>query len=435
MTLLPRSLFGRLVLLFAAALTLALGLALGINLHERRSLINRESLARVAEHVAMTVRLVDRLGPGERRAVVRVLSGRHHRVSLVAAPPADMMPSAAARHRRFAEALRTALGPTYPVRFSAPIPQPRRHIHALAVRLHDGTWMRIADETPSARQGWPRLLLLQLGLLLAAAILVSLYAVSRVTRPLALFAEAARALGRDIRRPPLPETGPTEVRRAAHAFNRMQQRLVGFIDNRVRMLAAISHDLKTPVTRLRLRAELLGDDNLRSQINTDLDEMDAMLTGTLAYLRGEGSGEQAQQVDVDALVASVAADAQDLGREVSTHGKANAPYPARPHALRRCLDNLVENAVRYGGSAEITVEERPGELVIRVADHGPGLPENELERVFEPFYRVEGSRNRETGGTGLGLASARDVAEAHGGTLTLANRRRGGLEATLALPR
>lgn len=434
MRLLPHSLFGRLVLLFVAALTLALGLAFGITVHERRSLIDRESLARIAEHVAMTVRLVDRLDPDERRAVVRVLSGRHHRVSLVAAPPAEMTSLMPVHHGRFAVALRAALGPTYPARFTT-LAARRHHVHALAVRLHDGTWIRIADDAPPARQSWPFVLLAQVGLLLAAAILVSLYAVGRVTRPLALFAEAARALGRDIRRPPLPETGPTEVRRAARAFNRMQQRLVGFIDNRIRMLAAISHDLKTPVTRLRLRAELLGDETVRRQINADLDEMDAMLAGTLAYLRGEGRAEQVQPVDVEALVASIAADTQELGQNVSWHGAAKTPYPARPQALRRCLNNLVQNALRYGGSAEIALEERAGEIVIRVGDRGPGLPENELERVFEPFYRMEGSRNRETGGTGLGLAIARDVAEAHGGSLALANRRGGGLEAILTLPR
>lgn len=279
------------------------------------------------------------------------------------------------------------------------------------------------------------MLFTQLGVLLFLAVLVSLYAVSRVTRPLALFASAARALGRDIRRHPLPETGPTEVRRAAEAFNLMQRRLVRFLDSRLHMLTAISHDLRTPLTRLRLRAELLDDENVRRQINADLDEMDAMLKGTLSYLRGEARGEQVQAVDVDALVQTIAADAQELGQPVSCTTSGSSAYPARPHALRRCLDNLVQNALRYGGSAQITVEERPGALTIRVADRGPGLPESELERVFEPFYRTERSRNRETGGTGLGLAIARDIAEAHGGTLRLANRSSGGLEAIISLPR
>jgi len=429
--LLPRSLFGRLVLLFAGALTLALAVALALNLHERHHLLSEASFDRIADHVATTVRLVDRLEPHDRRTVMRLLSRRHHRVSLVRSPPPATAPP---RFDGFARALRAALGPAYPVRFLAQPPGGRR-VHALAVRLHDGDWVEFTDRGPPARHHWPTRLLVQIALLLGVAILVSLYAVSRVTRPLALFADAARALGRDIRRPALAETGPAEVRRAAKAFNLMQRRLVGFLDSRIRMLTAVSHDLKTPVTRLRLRAELLDDETLRKQLNADLDEMDAMLAGALAYLRGEGSGEQVQPVDVNALAESIATDARDLGQDVLCTAAATAPYPARPQALRRCLDNLVQNALRYGGGAEITVEEGPGTLVIRVSDRGPGLPESELERAFEPFYRVEGSRNRETGGTGLGLAIARDVAEAHGGTLVLANRPGGGLVATVTLPR
>ncbi|MGH8224763.1 MAG: ATP-binding protein, partial [Gammaproteobacteria bacterium] len=266
-------------------------------------------------------------------------------------------------------------------------------------------------------------------------ILFSLLAIGRVTRPLSMLAKAADSLGRDIRRPPLEESGPTEVRRAAAAFNRMQQRLQRFLDSRLRLLTATSHDLKTPVTRLRLRAELLEDEALREDINRDLDEMDAMLTATLAYMRGESEREQLQPLDVNALLESMAADAQALGQAVSLSGRAAAPYPSRPRALRRAVENLVQNALRYGGGAEITVAEQAGSLTIRVSDRGPGLPEAELERVFEPFYRAEASRNRATGGTGLGLAIVREVAETHGGTIRLANRPGGGLEATLSLPR
>jgi signal transduction histidine kinase len=250
-----------------------------------------------------------------------------------------------------------------------------------------------------------------------------------------MLADAARALGRDIRRPPLAETGPTEVRRAAAAFNLMQKRLLDFMNSRLRTLTAISHDLKTPVTRLRLRSEMLDDPQLREDFNRDLDEMDAMLGATLAYMRGEAKQEKLQSVDINALLESMVSDAHALGQDVTLSGHASAPYPARPRALRRALDNLVQNALRYGGSAEILVKERPRSLDIRVMDRGPGIPTPELEQVFEPFYRTEYSRNRATGGTGLGLSIARDVALSHGGTLHLVNRSEGGLEAILTLPR
>lgn len=433
----PRSLFGRLVLVLVAGLTVALIAAAVINLHERRHLIEHASTRRGVEHIATTVRLFDRLGSKDQHTITQVLGTRRWRLDVGAAPPAMHEPSGAAP---FVDALRADLGPAYPVRFALLGPPAHRgpherRRHMIAVRLHNGNWLRFTDRRHDHPPPWPHGLLVEFGVLLAVMILFSLLAVGRVTRPLTMLARAADSLGRDIRRPPLKETGPTEVRRAAAAFNRMQQRLLRFLDSRLRLLTATSHDLKTPVTRLRLRAEMLEDEALREDINRDLDEMDAMLAATLAYMRGESEREQIQPLDVNALLESMTADAQALGQEVSLSGRAAAPYPARPRALRRAIENLVQNALRYGGAAEIGVAERAGTLTIKVADRGPGLPEGELERVFEPFYRTEGSRNRATGGTGLGLAIVRDVAETHGGTIRLANRPGGGLEATLTLPR
>jgi signal transduction histidine kinase len=303
------------------------------------------------------------------------------------------------------------------------------------VRLNDGALVAFDSRQPLQTAGWPYRLLLSLAVLLAAVIAVSMLAVRWATRPLKALADAADELGRNIDRAPMPETGPVEVTRAARAFNTMQQRLAGHIRERTATLAAMSHDLKTPVNRLRLRAELLDDTELKKKISQDLEEMESMIRGTLEFMRGGQSAEQARPVDVNALLESLQADAQDTGAEVAVEGMATAPYAGRPQALKRCLGNLLDNAVKYGGSATMIVDDAPNRLIIRVRDRGPGIPELELERVFEPFYRLEASRSRDTGGTGLGLSIARQIAQLHGGTLILRNIKEGGLEAVLTLPR
>jgi signal transduction histidine kinase len=255
------------------------------------------------------------------------------------------------------------------------------------------------------------------------------------TRPLDRLAAAAEELGRNVNRPPLPEAGPVEVARAARAFNTMQRRLIEYLQSRTQLLAAMSHDLKTPITRLRLRSELLDDPKLRDRYGADLHELEAMVSATLDFLRGIDDREPARPIDVMAMLASLQADRQETGAHVSLSGTTHAPYVGQRSALRRCIANLLDNAIQYGGSAQVDVDDTPQQLLLRIADEGPGIPADQLEKVFEPFYRIEGSRSRETGGTGLGLAIARQIARAHGGELTLVNRPAGGLEARLLLPR
>jgi signal transduction histidine kinase len=280
----------------------------------------------------------------------------------------------------------------------------------------------------------PWRVLLALAILLAAVLLLSYIAVRWVTRPPHLLAGAADGLGRDINRPPLPEGGPAEVGRAARAFNTMQTRLVGLIDERTRLLTAMSHDLKTPLTRMRLRAEMLEDDQLREKFEKDLVEMESMVTQTLEFMRGLSPREPAQLVDIMGLLESLQADNEAMGRAVRIDGRVARPWSGAPQLLRRCISNLVDNAVLYGKRAQIRVEEGSAELTLRVRDHGPGIPESEIAKVFEPFYRLESSRSRETGGTGLGLAVARNIAPAHRGDVHLRNHEDGGLEAILTLP-
>jgi len=301
--------------------------------------------------------------------------------------------------------------------------------------LRDGTLVTFDARQATQTSGWPYRLLASLAVLLAAVVAVSLVAVRWATRPLKHLADAADELGRNLDRPPMPEKGPLEVARAARAFNTMQSRLARFLRDRTATLAAMSHDLKTPVTRLRLRAELLDDGDLKSKISQDLEEMESMVHATLEYMRGVDSAERVQPIDVAALLESLQADFVDMGAHVEVNGAAAQPYSGRPQALKRCLGNLIDNAIKYGQRATIVVEDRPDILVIRIRDAGPGIQDAELERVFEPFYRVEGSRSRHTGGTGLGLTIASQVAQLHGGTLKLHNLKNDGLEAVLNLPR
>lgn len=277
-------------------------------------------------------------------------------------------------------------------------------------------------------------LLVDIGVRLLALMLAAWVGARWLTKPIDRLASAARELGQNIDRPPLPEDGTTECREASRVFNQMQARIRQQLEERDRFVAAVSHDLRTPLTRLRLRAESLADAEDRRQFGRDIVEMDEMITATLDHLRGVADPEPLVWLDVKALVDSLADDQQACGHWVPVHGRAG-PLRVQASALRRCLGNLVGNAIRYGGQAEVFLWDTGDEVGIEVRDHGPGLPEAELERVMAPFYRVEGSRNRHHGGVGLGLSIARDIALRHQGSLTLRNAAGGGLLAVVVLPR
>lgn len=289
-----------------------------------------------------------------------------------------------------------------------------------------GLW----NAPPSLQLG----LLLDIGVRLAALVAVAWWAARWLSRPMNRLATAAQELGRDIHRSPLPEDGTLECRDASRVFNQMQTRIRQQLAERDRFVAAVSHDLRTPLTRLRLRTESLGDAQAQQLFRRDIAEMDTMIASTLDYLRGVAGAEAWVLLDVQALAESVADDQLAMGHPVTVAGYA-VPLRVQAAALRRCLDNLVGNAVRYGGSAEVTLHDAADALTIEVRDHGPGLPPEELERVMAPFYRVEASRNRQSGGAGLGLTIASDIVHRHGGRLALRNAEGGGLVAAAVFPR
>jgi signal transduction histidine kinase len=268
---------------------------------------------------------------------------------------------------------------------------------------------------------------------------LTLWAVRRLTAPVRTLAAAAEALGRDVNAPPLPETGPLEVATAAAAFNTMAARIRRFVQDRTEMLTAIGHDLRTPITRLKLRAEFMEDDEQRRKMLADLEELEAMVSATLAFGRDAKTTEPVTALDLPELLRTVLDEAADARPEAADRlaydGPAHLVVRARPLSLKRAIANLVANAVTYGGSARVRLAPpEAGMVAIEVEDDGPGLPPQELERVFEPFYRGEPSRSRETGGVGLGLPIARNILRAHGGDVVLANRPMGGARAIATLP-
>ena len=277
----------------------------------------------------------------------------------------------------------------------------------------------------------PVVLVLQLALLLGC----TWVAVRLAVRPLTRLARAVETLDPNAHPTPLDETGPSEVAHAAAAFNAMQQRIAEYLKERMQILAAISHDLQTPITRMKLRAEFMDDSADRDKLWNDLSEMEHLVREGVAYARSvHGATEASHRIDLDAFLDSLVFDYQDMQKQVSLRGKSALILDTRPHALRRVLVNLVDNALKFAGNAELEVGSTAnGQLSIKVLDQGPGIAEDELAQVLQPFYRVESSRNRGTGGTGLGLAIAQQLAVAIGGTLTLSNRVEGGLCAEIRL--
>jgi len=444
----PRTLAGRLLALVLLAVATAQLVAWWIFADERHWALARLGRERLVEQVVPAVRLLAATRPEEHEAVVRALATSS--LALAIDPRPIVSEEASARHplaRRLARELGTQPRAVR-IEFAArdgrasaedeeeegkPWRRPRA-VAAVSIALPDGRWLNARSLPAVPLPAFARPYAAMLGILAVLLVVAVLLGTRRSTRPLADLAAAAERLGRGEAGTPLPEQGPEEVRRAIAAFNRMQERLARFIADRTRLLAALGHDLRTPITSLRLRAELLDDEEARTRICATLDEMQRMVEATLAFARDEAMGEPVREVDLAALVEGVVEDLAELGGDARLVASEPVVARIRPAALKRALRNLVENALAYGRRARVSLVREGGEAIVTVDDDGPGIPPDKLEEVFEPFVRLETSRSSETGGVGLGLAIARGIARGHGGEVTLANRPEGGLRARLRLP-
>jgi signal transduction histidine kinase len=458
----PNSLFGQTLLVLLAGLVISQAAGWWIYTLDREQAVRATGGLAAAQRITNLTRIVQEAPPEWRERILPALSDQAFRVSLLSRRPAisvnDEDSIAAQVIKEFlAEQLTLGSGqqPLVSVSTSASPPFAGPHpmgrgpmMHGfgaiggfgvfrdlqVAVPLSDGHWLSIATALPETGPGFSRQFLISMAIMAIIILIVSVWAVQRMTAPLASLSTAAERLGNDLNAPRIPETGTIETRQASRAFNAMQTRLRSLIENRTRMLAAISHDLRTPLTLLRLRTENVENAVERDKMLATIAEMDSMVSATLQFARDEAKTELRRPTDVAALVQSVVDDMADAGLPVTMDSASSVVFECRPDTLKRAIRNLIDNAVKYGKSAKVAIYPKPNLIEITIDDEGPGISEQELTRVFQPFYRVEASRNSETGGIGLGLAIALSIIQAHGGDIKLVNRSQGGLRATIVLP-
>lgn len=460
--LLPNSLFGQTLLVLLAGLIVSQAAGWWIYTADREQAVRAVGGLAAAQRITNLTRLVQETPTEWRERVVSALSDQTFRVSLSSRRPtiatnAEDSIAAQVIKEFLAEQLAGKSGqqPLVSVSMSASPPFAAPHpmwggpmMHGfgglggfgvfrdlqVAVPLSDGQWLSFVTALPESGPGFSRQFLFSMAVMAIIILAVSVWAVRRVTAPLASLSAAAERLGNDLGAPSIPETGTIETRQASRAFNTMQARLRSLIDNRTRMLAAISHDLRTPLTLLRLRAENVENAPEREKMLATIAEMDSMVGATLQFARDEAKTELRRPTDITALVQSVVDDMAEAGQPVTMEPASSIVLECRPDAVKRVFRNLIDNAVKHGKAAKVAIYAESDSIGITIDDEGPGIPEQELTRVFEPFYRVEPSRSPETGGIGLGLAIALSIVQAHGGELKLVNRPEGGLRAKVSLP-
>ncbi len=434
--LLPDTLGGRIVLvLLVGLMAFHLG-SLWLHQIGTEAVLGTTREAQLAERLVAAKRAVAELPTEERDRTAHALSTASLDMHWTRAATVQPVQASSAR----IEALRSRLGELVPefditgLRLGYGEDGVVGHELLGALPLPDGSWLNFSAAVfrPPASEHATLLSTTAMGV---GILLLGLLVVRLIGRPLRALSDAADRFGGPGPVVHVPEEGPREVRHAAQAFNRMQGRIDRLIADRTQALAAVSHDLRTPIARLRLRAGFVEDGEAARAIDADLDEMEAMIDSTLAYLRGETESEPSKQADVVAMVETLCDAAADAGGDVVYAGPSQAKLVCSPVTLKRAFSNLIDNAVKYGGGARVSLDDQGRELLVRIEDDGPGIPEANMQMVFEPFRRLETSRNRGTGGNGLGLTIARRAVEQHGGTLQLSNRPGGGLLALVHLPR
>ena len=408
---------------------------------KRSAEIRSERLAAIESRVSALYGLLARLPESERENLLTVASVRGERISIGARP---RVAEAAARDPDAEARLRKALAPA-PVddiriakrgntdlTLFGPRPHTNLERFSVAIALKPGEWLNAEFVWPPGSSLLPELLL-SAGVASIALLIVAIWLGYRFSRPLRRLSEASGAMAQGKSVAPVPETGPSALRNAAHAFNTMSRRLMATLENQRVLLASIAHDLRTPITSLMIKSEFIADAELKERMRLSLEELQTTTEAALEAAQTVMGEEKPREVDVAALVESMCADLVDLGGDVTFVESGTVKAVCRPNEIRRAARNLVENALRYGKCARVALRAGGGQIAITVDDDGPGIAKKEIARVFEPFVRLESSRSRETGGLGLGLTLARAIARGHGGDIVLENRKGGGLRATLTL--
>ena len=427
----PRTLRVRVFLILFVGLAMAYGLSFAVLSAERYISAKAVMLGTLESDVATSINILDRSPAADRPWLAEWLARPSYR--FVIGPGLAGVQETSSRGREIAARIEEAAGGRFPVAIRA-IPGTRERLQA-QLTLSDGSLLTI-DITPRGVMPVARWLPWVLAAQMVLLVLCAWLAVRQALRSLSTLAAAADALDPNRKGTDLSEVGPIEVAHAARAFNAMRRRIAGYLEERVQILASISHDLQTPITRMRLRADMAPDSPERDKLVHDLREIEALVQDGIAYARSaHDSGEKATRVDLASFVDSLACDYQDTGKDVAVFALAEGVVSTQPRALRRILSNFIDNALKFAGAAEIGIERKAGSTVITVRDRGPGIPEEMLDAVMRPFVRLEESRNRDTGGTGLGLAIAQQLAASIGGSVRLYNRADGGgLAAEVVLP-
>ncbi len=433
----PGSLGGRTVLVLLAAVVVV---HLGSMLAYRTSALDSADEAHAAEiagRLATATAAVAEKPSRERDAAAHALSSGALALRWDARPVTDGDAHPDPALRRLSDTLRADLpGPgSAGLRLDYADVEPADDAHTIigALPLQDGSWLNFSVPVMSG-MGGSHGALVSTSIMAAGVAIVAILLVRTMVAPLRALAGAADRIGRGPA-VEVPVAGPDEVRLVSRAFNDMQARIDRLITDRTQALAAVSHDLRTPITRLRLRAAFVADPEAQSAVDADLDEMDAMIDTTLAYLRGDVEPEEPRSADLVTILATLVDAAVDAGRPASFEGPRHSVLPLRALAIKRAFANLIDNALTYGGATRVRLRDTEACVVVTIDDSGPGIPDGELDAVFEPFRRLDPSRNSRTGGVGLGLAIARQAILREGGTVTLTNWPEGGLRAEVTIPR
>lgn len=448
---LPDSVAGRTMIVLLVGLTLSHIASTYFLSSDRRDTVIEASERLCADHIAVIAHLIDKVPSQDRARLISELGGARTEISLSDQPKTGVIHQDEDELLLMQDALRSYFGIVEHPRLHIVHRQmesdndlgfwwsliagfPHDRIMQVSLQFEDGRWVNFDMAMVQNATLWSPHAALSTLAMMVAVLVFGNWATGWVGRPLATFAAAADRLGRDVNAPRLPEGGPREVRRAVIAFNEMQGRIRRFVDDRTQMLAAISHDLRSPITRLRLRTELLPDGEGRQKMLRDLAEMEGMVASTLDFARDEAADEESQSIDLAATLEAICDNTSDMGLVAEFAWEGRLVCVCRPAAIKRALSNLIENAARYGHDAKVKAFHYGSFVEVVIEDHGPGISEAEMEKVFSPFYRVEGSRNRKTGGIGLGLTVSRSIIRSHGGDIRLENRSEGGLRATVTIP-